>query len=227
MRTPVLLAIALIFVASSVLADEIVIDRSSKTAGDFFCSPLTNRACPQFDLNSGVVSAGELWTFFDANGAKSIHQLSLCLDLDSMEDEASFGLEAIELKIEDPELQGALLTSVSLGNDWITVPGYETSAFAPEAKLALELNYDFMKRFSADSKEKIFVTFQSKDEAIVPKFTVQSESAGFFSGFKNSTMLISFTVFWLVFFYLLARLTKPSPEIVEPAPSPRGDQLAI
>jgi len=162
MRTAVLFALAMLFVASSVLADEIVIDRNTKTAGDFFCSPFSNRTCPQFNLNSEGVSAGELWKFYASNGSTSIYHLTLCLDLESMDDEASFGLNAIELQIEDPELHGTMLTDVSLGDDSITVPGYETSAFQPEAKLELALDYDFMQRFSADSEEMIFVSFQTR-----------------------------------------------------------------
>lgn len=219
MRIAVLLALAMLTFSNFALADEIVIDRSKQTVGDFSCLPFSNKTNPQFDLESGV-SAGELWKFFDAQGSTSIHQLTLCLDLESLDDETSFGLEAMKLKIEDPLSAGELLTDVSLGNNIITVPGYETSSFKPEAKLELALDYNFMERFSADSNEKIFVSFKSNDEAIVPKFTVQSQSAGFFDNFRNPVILVAFSVFWIVFFWLLSRLTKPAVEALESATKP-------
>lgn len=202
----------------SASADEIVIDRNRQTAGDFSCSPFSNKSNPRFELESNEISAGELWKFFDSQGSKSIHQLTFCLDLESMDEEASFGLESVELKIEDPT-STELLTNVSLGNDMITVPGYTTSAFNPEAKLQLALDYDFMQRFSADSDEKISFSFQSNDAAIVPKFAVQSESRGFFAGLRNPIILIAFSVFWFCFFHLLSRITKPMPEALE-GPNP-------
>jgi len=72
-----------------------------------------------------------------------------------------------------------------------------------------------MERFSADSDEKIFVSFKTNDEAIVPKFTFQSESEGFFSGFRNPILLVGFSLFWIVIFYLLCRLTKPAADVLE------------
>ena len=209
MRILILLVLVTLSALPSLSADEIVINRTRQTAGDFSCLPFSNRSTPRFDLESGEISAGALWRFFDAQGSKSIHQLTLCLDLESIDEDASFGLESIELKIEDPT-SGELLTDVSLGNDILTVPGYETSSFKPEAKLQLALDYDFMERFSADSDEKISVNFQSNDGAIVPKFAVQSETRGFFSGVRNPSILIGFSVFWFGFFHLLSRFTKPA-----------------
>ena len=214
MRIVVCLALVMLTFSNIAAADEIVIDRSKQTVGDFSCLPFSNKTNPQFDLDSGVVSAGALWRFFDKQGSKSVHQLTLCLDLESLDDEASFGLEAIELKIEDP-MSGNLLTDVSLGNNIITVPGYQTSAFKPEAKLELALDYNFMERFCADSNEKIFVSFKSNDEAIVPKFSVQSETDGFFDNFKNPFLLVGFCLFWIAFFHLLSRLTKPAVETLD------------
>jgi len=215
MRIKTFLALAMLTLSNFAVADEIVFNHSKQTVGDFSCLPFSNKTDPQFDLESGVVSAGELWKFFDSRGSTSIHQLTLCLDLESLDDEASFGLQAIELKIEDPLSSGELLTDVSLGDNSIIVPGYETSPFRPEAKLELSLNYNFMERFSAESKEKISVSFKSNDEAIVPKFAFQSEYEGFFSGFRNPTILAGFSLSWIVIFYLLSRLTKPVADVVE------------
>jgi len=214
MRIAALIAFTILGFVSSLQADEIVITRESQTVGDFSCSPFSNKSSPRVDLESGEISAGALWKFFDSQGSKSVHQLTLCLDLESLDDEANFGLEAVEVKIEDPESE-ALLTNVSLGNNVITVPGYETSSYKPEGKLKLSLNYDFMQRFSADSDEMISVHFLSNDEAIVPKFAVQSESVGFFAGSRNPLLLIAFSIFWIVFFHWLSRITKPEPEVVE------------
>ena len=211
MRILIFFGLVVFSTLPSLSADEIVIDRTRQVAGDFSCSPFSNKSNPLCDLEAGEISAGALWRFFDSQGSKSIYQLTLCLDLESMDEEASFGLESIELKIEDP-MSSNFLTEVSLGNDVITVPGYQTSATKPEAKLQLALDYDFMQRFSADSDEMISVNFQSNDNAIVPKFAVQSETRGFFAGFKNPAILIGFSIFWIGFFHLLSRLTKPVTE---------------
>jgi len=214
MRIAALFALTVVTCVSSLHADEVVITQSRQTVGDFSCSPFSNKSTPRFDMESGEISAGDLWKFYDAQGLKSLHRLTLCLDLDSLDDEATFGLEAIELKIEDAS--GTLLTDGSLGNNVITVPGYETSSFKPEAKLQLALDYDFMERFSSDSDEKISVHFETNDAAIVPKFAVQSETAGFFTGFRNPLILICFSIFWISFFHMLSRLTKPVSEVIDP-----------
>ena len=214
MRIAIILLLAALTSMSSLSADEIVINRPRQTAGDFSCSPFSNRSNPRFDLEKGEISAGALWKFFDSQGSKSVHRLTLCLDLESIDEEASVGLESIELKIEDPT-SSELLTDVSLGDNVLTVPGYETSSSNPEAKLQLDLDYDFMQRFSADSDEKISVNFQCNDEAVIPKFAIQSETRGFFYEIRNPAILIGFSIFWLVFFHLLSRLTKPVPETLE------------
>ena len=214
MRILIFLGLAILTSLPSLSADEIVINRSRQTAGDFSCSPFSNRSNPRLNLEQGEISAGALWRFFDSQGSKSVHQLTLCLDLESMDEEKSVGLKSIELKIEDPT-SGELLTNGSLGDDMITVLGSETSSVIPEARLQLDLDYDFMQRFSADSDEKIYLNFQTNDEAIVPKFAVQSETRGFFDGFKNPAMLIGFSAFWLCLFYLLSRYTKPVPESLD------------
>ena len=72
-----------------------------------------------------------------------------------------------------------------------------------------------MQRFSADSDERISVNFHCNDEAVVPKFAVQSETKGFFTGFRNPAILVTFSVFWLALFHLLSRLTRPVPEALE------------
>ena len=116
MRIVALIALTVVTLVSSLQADEIVITRQRQTAGDFSCSPFSNKGTPRFDIVSGEISAGALWKFFDSQGSKSIHQLTLCLDLDSLDHETNFGLDSVQLKIEDPR-SSELLTDVSLGED--------------------------------------------------------------------------------------------------------------
>ena len=208
-------------------ADEIVIGDgtdSSFSLGGFECSSCPNelnRGVGIFSQdNSGQVSAGELWQYFSDQGIDTLDRLTICLDIEHLENNANFGLSSIEFKIEDPLRQGALLTDVSLGDNTLIVPADETSEFKPEAKLEIILGYDFMERFSAASQEKIQLDFSSDSGlASNAQFSVGASEYAF-SRF-NLLMLISFAAFWAIVFFVLNRVTKPIEDVspVEPAAS--------
>ncbi len=199
-------------------ADEIVIGDNVDTCislGGFQCSSCPhqlNRGVGLFNPgNSGQVSAGELWQYFSDQGINTLDRLTLCLDIEQMENSENFGLNSIEFKIEDPLLDGSLLTHVSLGDNTLIVPATETSEFKPEAKLEIILGYDFMERFSAASNEKIQLDFSSNTGlASNAQFSIGA-SEYVFSRF-NLLMLVGFAVFWAIVFFVLNRVTKPLEE---------------
>lgn len=198
-------------------ADEFLIDGNSVSRvsiGDFECSPCPNCNSSAINLTenglSNEIATGELWKFFNNQGISSVRKLTLCLDVDIIDSKSNITLDSVELKIESPTEVG-FITSVGLGDNSLVVRGYETASFKPEAKLELDLGYDFMEVFSADSNEKIVLKFATAEETSLanPTWVVQSNSAGFFFDKSNWMMLGAFSGFWVVVFTLLNRFTKP------------------
>jgi len=210
--------------ASASFADEVIIDgrASSKiSVGDFDCSQCpspANNIFSLFDGNDREFTAGQLWKFFDEQGVSSVEHLVLCLDLQPSSETIPFGIDSFELKIENPSELGALLTNVSLGDNSLVFPGYDISSFKPEAKLEIALGYDFMERFSADSKEKISLDVSSANNGSMPVVSVEAGN-GFFAQKFNIYALIVFAAFWSVVFLVLNRFTKPKIELPNSATS--------
>ena len=221
---------------SSTCADEVVIADGQCThlsLGDFSCSSCSDDTLEALgilsDENSGVVSAGDLWKFFDQQGVESLDRLVLCLDLKTQDE--NFDLQSMELKIEDPFHHGELLTHVSTGSSSLIVPGSETSEYKPEAKLEILLGYDFMKKFTANSTEKIELNFSSNaNKATAPAISIASTGQLFTK--SNTGLLLAFVGFWITVFFVLNRVTKPmveekeatlpQPESAKPIPSPHA-----
>jgi hypothetical protein len=228
-RFLVLLSIAVFTVSSN--ADEVIIDSkatSKVSVGDFDCSKCPtaiNNILELFDGIDNEVTAGQLWSFFDAQGVSSVDHLVLCLDVQPTDDSA-FGINSVELKIEDPAQMGSLLTNVSLGDNSLVLPGYDITAFKPEAKLEIALGYDFMERFSANSTELISLDVSSDGANASTIVSVQGESGFFAQGF-NLFALGIFAIFWAIVFLVLNRFTKPqvgTGEVLSPNPATANRQ---
>lgn len=202
--------------ASTNFADEIIISGQSGskiTIGDFDCSKCPSPSRTTLNLWSGHdstnLTAGELWQFFDSQGIHSLDRLKLCLDVESNAGLLNSGINSMELKIEDPSNLGSMLTNVSLKGDSLSIPGYDIAPFKPEAILEVALDYDFMKRFSADSTEKISLNVIG-DANSMPVISVQGDRGeGFFSSMINVWALGAFAIFWALVFVALNRFTKP------------------
>ncbi len=78
------------------------------------------------------------------------------------------------------------------------------------------ISIDFMKRFSADSQEKIQLDFSTSDSAPNVKFSIEGSEDSAFSSW-NYWLLAGFVGFWIVVFFVLNRVTKrmadANPEI--------------
>lgn len=213
------LIVALTFALSSRLeADEIVIDDYGTifNVGDFKCSGCPTQITNSMGLfgkeNPGQIPAGQLWQFFHDQGVNSLDRITLCLDIDQLDRQTAFDLHSMQLKIEDPAGEGRMLTNVSLGENLVRVRGQHTSAFKPEAKLEVLLDYDFMERFSADSTELVTLDFTSNSE-LINSATISIEGSGNVFTRFNSLLMLGFVAFWLVVFFVLNRVTKPMTEI--------------
>lgn len=209
-------SVLLMLVSSFVLGDEIAINGNSKLGvGDFQCSYCPNSNLSVLNLTSGqtagTITTGELWRFFNEQGSTSLRSLTLCLDVDNVDEVENIRLSSVKLKIEDPEQPGKYLTSVSFGDNSLLVRGYETTAFKPEAKLEVELGYDFMTKFSGESNEKLFVDFETGDgvtKSANPVLLIQSNASSFFFSSGNAVLLLMFSAFWILVFNLMNRFTK-------------------
>lgn len=229
MKTFILKALlALLLVCSSLqvcaVADEIVIsgNEHAVSVGDFDFSPC-NTGSAQGALavlcegSNGEMTAGDLWKYFSDRGINSVENLTINVDWvpgQGLSDD--IGLSSLQLKIEDPNEAGSLITNVSLGGDSLVVPGFEVTSFKPEAKLGVDLGYDFMKRFGPDSTEKIRLESAA---GFLPMFSFEGGAARP-GRIPNWFGLVGFIAFWLIAFKFLAKMTAPVDSGETPAAKP-------
>lgn len=206
--------------SDAVCADQIVVPESTDETvrvGSIECSACLDKAPSAMDVltgqSNGEVTAGDLWKFFRAQGVTSMDQLTLCLDCDPADLDGPTGLEAIdisafELKIEDPSNRDVLLTDVNLGSNTLVLNNSAFDSTRPEARLAVSLGYDFMERFSADSREKVSMNIASESSSgFLPRISIESGSTMFSN--SNMVTLFAFVAFWTVVFTVVNIVTKP------------------
>lgn len=205
-------------IVGSATADEIVVDRNlndTTVAGDFLCSNCPHQALNRYEFSgreheANYITTGELWKFFNEKGVRSLDRITLFVDVESTAEDAFLDLRALEFEIDGPNQFGSL-TRASFGKDTLLIPNYEISSLRPEAKLQVDLGYDFMKKFSADSSEKIRLSYVSSDAAVGPAFSIQAEPT-FFSQRPQMIGLVAFSSFWIVVFFFLNRFTRPTQQ---------------
>ena len=211
---------SVIFLANISVADELIVEESNDTlvkTGDFEW-----RACKEpivSGLNlveglgtTGEITTGQLYKFFKSQGFESVDRLVLCVDIDNAL-RSDVGLDEFVVTIEDP-FRSTNFGSFSLdrdGDNSLIMPGYETSMLKPEAQLEIPLGYDFMQRFSENSKEVVKLNFQtSGDKKTVPVtvYFPETRSISWFSGPRLLIVLL-FAAFWAAVFWALVRFTLP------------------
>ena len=205
---------------------KVIIEAGSKTVGGFRCSTCPEPSSLSLPFNNGhgtgSLTAGEVWKFFDDQGVDSLRQLTLSLEFDSTVGMANAGISSLELTIENPSNLESLTRS--LGNNSLSIQGYDIKAHKPEANLEFALGYNFMQRFSADSTEIILLNL-SGDANSQPVVSVQGvEENGFFSSVLN-LRLLAFAFFWALVFVALHRFTKPQANVA-PAKVPERTALS-
>lgn len=208
-----LLCISLWMNPFSLIADEYVIDSETSTihlVGDFTCSscPAPSKSSLELIQSGGEVTAGAIWQFYHGQGIDSLEHLTLCLDVKTGGRLGTAGIRGLKLTIQDPESIELFLTDVSLGEDSLTIPDYEIVAYKPEACLELELGYDFMKRFSADSQEKVLVAVSTEDGSQLSVLVIGRNRL--FPANLDPVSLGLFALFWVLVFLTLYTLTQPA-----------------
>lgn len=201
-------------------ADQVVVDSNPDATvflgDDVQCSACDGTLTPSAIevLTSGAggeVTAGQLWSFFKAQGVDSMDELTLRLDVDrekagSAINGSSIDISELQLQIENPSGIDGFATDVKIGDKQFLLPSPSLDSEAADMQLAVTLHYDFMERFSADSTEKIKLNVSSS--GLMPSISIAKKAETLRE--MNWLMLIGFAVFWLSVFGLVNWLTKPA-----------------
>lgn len=206
----IVLALATLFVVSittdAVFGEQIVIDENSedkKVAGDFYCSPCYSPILDDaeaVDIAARTLTAGELYKYFQSRGIKKLNRLSFQIDVDCDPDNTeSVSLTDLSFQIQDSALN--LVTHAGFGDTELLLDKSEITSFKPEAVLEIDLGYDFMQRFSPDSKEAVRLDFSSPDtsSAMMPRIFLASNMTSFSS--SNLVRIVGFLAFWGIIFF--------------------------
>jgi len=199
--------------------DELILDEAaatSQTVGDFDVSTFVSSV--QLDQeslldSSGAITAGHLYTYFKQKGLKSVYDIKLCLDIEQSDLRADYAFDSIELRIEDLSPDKRRERHFRLGDNSLTMPGYENSDVKPEAQLSANLGYDFMEEFDENSTEVLKFEYVSSDgerNALPVKVGVLTPRTG--TVWPTYILLVAFTAFWLIVFVLLFRFTSPKSQ---------------
>ena len=234
---------------SPVVADELIMDRNQvgkESCGDFQCSWGSEFAdttdvfyLANLDQSHFEITAGTLWNHFKAQGIESLDRLILFVDVDPTAlPDGTLTMEQLELTIVDPASPDQPITDVSLDRGDVSNRIVLRSADGnrnARAKMEFELGYDFMKRFSADSQQKLVLNLQSTEGSLNVASIGIGADMPLLAGKSKTLLLVMFVVFWAGVFYLMYRLTgggtenaKGVPAVATPTPTsrPTGTQPA-
>lgn len=213
-------AFAVLSAGLTASADQVVIDSDPGTSvsltDDVECSACDQALTPSAIevLTSGAggeVTAGQLWSFFKAQGVDSMDELTLHLDIDpdkaaTSANGSSIDISSLQLQIENPKGVLGFATDVQIGDKQVLLPNASRNADSADMQLAVKLHYDFMERFSADSTEKIKLNVSSS--GLMPSISIAKKAESLRA--MNWPLLIGFTAFWLIVFTFVNWLTKPT-----------------
>jgi hypothetical protein len=202
-------------------ADQVVVDSDPTTSvsltDDVECSACESGLTPSAIevLTSGAggeVTAGQLWSFFKAQGVDSMDELTLHLDIDpdkvaTTTSGSSIDISSLQLQIENPNGGQGLATDVQIGDKQVLLPAAPENGANADMQLAVKLHYDFMERFSADSKEKIKLNVSGS--GLMPSISISKKTESLRA--LNWPLLIGFSAFWLGVFSIVNWFTRPVP----------------
>ena len=216
---------------SPAFGDEVIVNvQGSKTqsVGDFSLTPGAHRSfdmlpmpAPGYDLLSDKAgasnqtnqfTAGQLWSYYDSQGIKSLDRIALYMDVGKLGQSDRFSIESMEFRItgDSDDITQSLMDRNQ--DNRVVIPGYETLNSLPVARMEIQLDYDFMQRFSRDSTETIMVNMDyQSDSTVRPTFFIEGKARWF--SVPNMFLLGFFLLFWIVVFWILQKLTLKSERI--------------
>ena len=203
-------------------ADELILEEGNNEdlfVGDFSFSQGSILPANKFEIRRGqkTVTAGQLWTYLKSQGIDSANRLTLCMDVDPANCEDDLGLKRLELSFQNPMDKSG--NTYSLGKDSLLLRGYEVSSYRMEAKAQIDLGFDFMKVYTPDSTDVVYLDFEFDDKTGAPPSFFFASNDTDSSWSKWSVMLGLFAAFWILVFLILFRATKP-PVSETPPPAP-------
>lgn len=157
------------------------------------------------------ITAGELWSFFQRQGLEKVESIVLFLDVNKFEEPDSITIKSIEFRIEPINATVPVTTSALSEKNRLVIPGYDSLSNLPEARLEIPLEFDFMQRFTAASRDRIFLKIAYDAPAgNAPNFFVAGQQS--LITLPSFSLLVGFIAFWGILFYALARMTlKATP----------------
>lgn len=157
-----------------------------------------------------AITAGELWSFFQKQGLTEVQSIVLFLDVEKFSGPEPIQIDSIEFRIEPADSSVPLTSCALAASDSLTIPGDDSLAAAPEARLEIPLDYDFMQRFNAESRERVFLKLAYQaPQGSKPNFFVAGRQDWF--TLPSFSLLLGFVAFWGAVFFALFRLTLKSP----------------
>ncbi len=155
------------------------------------------------------ITAGDLWSFFQRQGLEKVESIVLFLDVNKFDDPESITIKSIEFRIEPANPTLPVTTSALSESNLLVIPGYDSLSSLPEARLEIPLEFDFMQRFSADSRDRVFLKI-AYDAPVghAPNFFIAGQQN--WITLPSFTLLLGFVAFWGILFFALARLTLKS-----------------
>lgn len=155
------------------------------------------------------ITAGELWSFFQRQGLDKVESIVLFLDVNKFDAPDSITIKTIEFRIE-PTNKTLPVTACAMSESKpLVIPGYDSLSNLPEARLEIPLEFDFMQRFSADSRDRVFLKIAYEAPAgNAPSFFIAGQQS--WITLPSFTLIAGFVAFWGILFYALARLTLKS-----------------
>jgi len=192
--------------SDAVSAEQIVIDEhceGGRVAGDFFCSPCYRPIlgdAESIDIAANTLTTGELYKYFQSRGITKINRLSFQVDVDCDPDENK-SVSLVDLSFEIQDAAQNLVTHAGFGDSELLLDKSEITSFKPEAVLEVDLGYDFMQRFSPDSKEAVLMNFSSPGSSseMMPRIVLASNISSFSS--SNIVRISGFLAFWGIVFF--------------------------
>ncbi len=215
------------FFGGTLISDEVVINQSKEQpirAGDFSVSFPSAGGFSTFpfatdtsrEKSSSIyvtVTAGELWAFFKSQGINSIDRLTLQIDLDETNGCCDMSMDSVNLSIQDGDFR---IKEAFLGiENKMVIKNADVLQFKPEAQMEMGLGFDFMKRFSADSKELI-VLRTNVVGADPQNMTITIQGNRHYFTFPNLIAVTGFLAFWVFMFLVLRKLALPARAIKPP-----------
>ncbi len=210
--------------ARQLCADEFIIDSRNNEVyrlGEVDCTscrsfPKSLLSFPESESLVGLnefsfeMTTGELWRYYKQQGIDSTDRIVLYVGVDHIGMNQDLVLDSFKFSIaEDRKLRDVKLTQVMFsesGKDRLIIPGYETYDSKPEARMEIDLGYDFMARFNPGSQEKITLNARMAGAPdVIPNFYIAGRQKPWSP--PDFKLVLGFALFWVVVFWLLKLIT--------------------